>query len=174
MAAKPRPVQPEAEPRPNDLGTPERRQKGDLYAEESDTILHMRSNWRPPLDKYFREGVLDPRSPDNNRRLFRAGCNLRRAWRAAGYTARITIDLTKVPLGGSSRGEMADRVSDARREVVLVLREVGPVLAGVVRHVVCLDGTAGEWAKAYGWHRARDGMVALRLGLDSVARHYRL
>lgn len=162
--------------RQDDEGTFERRAKGDLYTEESDTISHKRSSSRAPLDKYRSEGALGRGDSEMNYRLWKAGHMLRQSFRLSKMGgARVTANL--LAIGGKGNGQQAitDAAADAHHAYQLAMRDVGVVLGPVIVHVVCMEGTAAEWAEQYGWkNRKKDGMAALRLALDALARHYRI
>lgn len=163
--------------RQDDEGTFERQAKGDLYTEESDTIRHKRSRLESPLDRYYRRSELDARSGKANYRLWKAGHTLRIDWRGTKMTRRITSDLLQVGGGGGNREEISDMASDAFGRYKSALAKVGPVLAPVLVHVVCMEGTAQEWGMGQGLRGQRaeiGGVVALRLALDYLAIHYGL
>lgn len=161
--------------RSDDRGTPERNAKGDLYDYATDTTRSRRSGLESALDRYKRRHELDPRNKDGNYRLWHAGHKLRRAFRMSKFSPRVTANLLAAG-GGGDQGEMTDAAADARAEYARAMRNVGPVLAPVLVHVVCLElGTAQEWAAEHAWaKRGEDGLPALRLALDAVARHYQL
>lgn len=158
--------------RQDDEGTPEREAKGDLYTEESDTISHKRSKAEAPLDRYKRRHELDPRAGDANYRLWKGGHELRKLFRMARFSPRVIANL--LAAGGSGAGiqaEIADNAADARHAYQRAMVEMGPVLAPVLVHVVCMEETAQSWAAAHA-PSCKDGLPALRLALERLARHF--
>lgn len=162
--------------RNDDAGTPERNAKGDLVDLVTDTTKGKRSIRAVPLDHYRDSNALDPRDRRNNARLYRSGDRLRREWQTSKLTPRMTSDL--LGAGGNDAavpGAMTDRALDAFTRYARAMRVVGVVLSPVLVHVVCLEGTARQWALGRGVRlpaAQTAGMTALRLALDALARHY--
>ena len=94
------------------------------------------------------------------------------------HRARMSVRFSQVMYDAMATGEPDDehleRVADAKRKIRNIVRYLGP-LGSIVEHVAGNDQPAGSWHGVKDSRRRhQDGMVALRLGLDSLARYYRI
>lgn len=151
-----------------DRGTRERWRHDELTI-EGDSEPHAKA-LQSPLDRYKARRELDSH-PERNQALYEAGDRLRGDFYLAGLAPRVTANLLST---GPGNGDVTDRQIAARRRYRAAACAVDSELWSCLRHVVCLDETAADWALMKGWNRGPDGMVALRLGLSSLARHYGL
>ncbi|HYF40889.1 MAG TPA: DUF6456 domain-containing protein [Ramlibacter sp.] len=157
----------------DDRGPPERWQHMAYVDIKSDKgAATVRRSLDPaPLDHYRRRKLIEPHQ-------WAAGDRLRQTWLLSGIEPRITADLTDMINGQGSRGaiHVVDVKRDAMMRYLVVMRAMG-VLAPVLLHVVCMEGTAGQWAEMKGQrgrYAEQSGMMALRLALDALAEHYGL
>lgn len=163
----------------DDVGPPERFTRDELI----DVDVYERKELRrvkkvitqTPLDRYRAHQELDPGDPRNNERLWVAGNTLRETHFFAGLSQRV-IGRYDEASGRSIDAPSAERREQARRAYQAAIDAIGPELARVVVYVVCEDGSATGWAEQEdsGYYRPRDGMVALRLGLEALARYYKM
>ncbi len=155
-----------------DEGTPERRQHDPVTVEtrldpDSRRVIGARVETQDPLDRYRARGSIDDRQ-------WKAGDRLRAIHAAALFPTIHARDYRD--------NVVFDKVRGARDPVLprqaaldqfrTAVAATGNVLALVVLHVCCHEGSATEWAAGKGWPRPKDGMVALRLGLDTLALHF--
>tara|TARA_R110000824_G_scaffold35610_2_gene111489 strand:- start:247 stop:738 length:492 start_codon:yes stop_codon:yes gene_type:complete len=94
------------------------------------------------------------------------------------HRARMGVRFSQVMYDAIATGEPdaehLDRVGDAKRNIRNIVRYLGP-LGSIVEHVAGNDQPAGSWHGVKDSRRRhQDGMVALRLGLDSLAAYYRM
>lgn len=170
---------PPARKREDRIGpTPERLAKGDVVQGEMPDGSHkiakgehaatVRVMSAAPLDRYRKDGHISESQ-------YRAGARLRRDW-ATGEGSRRLIALYG-ERQSTDTGEMTDTQAERRHDYVIAMQALGPELSPVVVHVVLMEGAASAWAEERGRRgvRAREhGMTCLCLGLDRLARHYRL
>lgn len=151
-----------------DRGTKERGQHDPLMI-EGDSEPHAKA-LQSPLDRYRARRELDGH-PERNQALYEAGDRLRGDFYLAGLAPKVTANLLST---GPGNGDVTDRQIAARQRYKAAACVVDAELWSCLRHVCCLEETAADWANLNGWKRTKDGMVALRLGLGSLARHYGL
>lgn len=163
------PAERRAVPR-SDLGTPELK-RHHLVVIEGSGKPHGRVVDQRPLDRYLARGQLS----ENGRiarALFEAGHRLRTDWAIAGLEPRL---IGHMGPRGHGPGDFTHTQLAARRRKEQALAAVGSAFRGVLVHVVCCDGTAGEWARGQGKRGGNGeawGMAALRLALAELARFY--
>ena len=149
---------------------PEERQQHGIH-EEIETMVAgvtaLRNVTVDPISTYVaRKAITDLQ--------FQAGDTFAGQYRTASLAAvyqSVRMDAT----GGSGMtDEAAERIQQAKEVVRAALMAVGYPLAGIIVHV-CGDGeNAGSWGGVRGSsRRTQDGMVALRLALDGLVKHYR-
>lgn len=120
-----------------------------------------------PLDHYRRRDLITEAQ-------WKAGDRLRAVWRLAGIEPRVTANLLGT---GGGAVDMSDARASNIARYVAAMRAVGIVLSPVIVHVVCLEGTAGEWAELRGRRGTNakvEGLTTLRLALETLALHYGL
>ena len=154
----------------DDRGPPERWQHMAFVDIKSDKgAATVRRSLDPaPLDHYRRRGMIDGRQ-------WVAGDKMRQAWLMAGIEPRVVADLTGVNAGAQPIAMLVDAKRDSMMGYLTAARAVGPEFAHVLLHVVCLEGTASDWAAQKGQrgrYAEQSGMLVLRLALDALARHY--
>lgn len=155
----------------HDGPTAERLAKGDLVAgvhtvAARETVKGCRT--LQPFDTYDRRGLIDPDQ-------YRAGTRLRDDWDAGQFTGRVTARYEEPASPGTSPEDLVTVVDTAQRAYVAAMRAVGPILAPVLVHVVCMGGTARDWAALTGARGKRaetKGMDYLTGALDALAAHY--
>jgi len=171
MARRRRVKRAPAERRPDsDLGTPELK-RHHLVVIEGSGKPHGRVADQRPLDRYLVRGQLSE-NREIARALHEAGDRLRRDWAIAGLEPRLIAHLGP---RGHGPGDFTETQLSARRRKDQALASVGTVSRDVLIHVVCCDGTAGEWARGQGKRGGNGeawGMAALRLALAALARFY--
>jgi hypothetical protein len=152
-----------------DLGTPELRQHGDYVEMMTDRagIMRLHNKTADQLQTYFRRKSIE-------RRHWLAGDLFQGDFARAGMGPNYaTMDLDRVRVDQSSAG--SDTVHIARERIVVALRYVGKPLSDLLVHVCGHGFNAGSWGMIKDAGRPdRDGMVALRLALSSLADHYKL
>jgi hypothetical protein len=157
--------------RPNsDLGTPQLK-RHHLVVIEGSGKPHGRVVDQRPLDRYLVRGQLSENG-QIARALFEAGHRLRTDWTIAGLEPRLIGQLGP---RGHGPNDFTQTQLAARRRKDQALAAVGPAFIPILVHVVCCDGTAGEWARGQGKRGGNGeawGMAALRLALAALARHY--
>ncbi len=162
--AKPKP------PELRDFGTPEIKQRHLVVIEGHKLHPHARVVDQRPLDRYFVRHLLSPKDPDMNRLMYLAGCRLREDWELAGLVQKLTGNLDGVDGG---KREWSETQLDAKARKDRALKEIGLIFTPLIVHVVCTDGSAGEWGQRHCGSR-RKGLPALRIGLWRLVKHYRL
>jgi hypothetical protein len=130
-------------------------------------VTHLRNITIDQLQTYFRRTQLTERQ-------YNAGVAFQDDFTRAGIGPNFsTMDLTGVRVSGSSGNP--DAVHIARQRLYDALDHVGKPLSSLIVHVVGHGGTAGTWGgMATSKRSGKDGMVALRLALSSLADYYRL
>ena len=156
----------------DDGPTPERLAKGDVT--QGDHRIGRRETVRG-----YRAAVADPlllywKRKDISASSFKAGLRLRTDFRLAAIARRVTPRYAE-PISG--RTEIADAQAEARHRYLLAMRDVGPILAPILAHVVCFDPLASDWSRDRGavakGRAGIEGLVTLRLALEALERHYR-
>ena len=152
-----------------DHGSPFIQQHG-VYEEaatDAAGVTFLRNVTADQLQTYHRRDQL-------SRREYQAGLNFQNDFMRAGIGPRYsTMDLMKVRVSGS--GNDHDAIHIARQRLYDALEYVGKPLSGLVVHVCGHGHNAGSWQFVKSSKRAsKDGMVALRLALSSLADYYRL
>ncbi|MDR3475221.1 MAG: DUF6456 domain-containing protein [Devosia sp.] len=105
-----------------------------------------------------------------------AGERLRRLVERAGLRQRVTMayDPTRTASGrGGGGAEMSDMAADARRALATIMESLPAECAGVVLDVCGLEKGLQQIESERGWPR-RSAKLVLRIGLDQLARHFRL
>lgn len=154
------------------LPTAEREAKGDLV--HGDHVIERGEDWKGPravavrpIDRYVRDGHII-------RAQHKAAEKLLADWIAGEGSHRMTALYGE---RADRTGEMSDAQAIRHKSYVEAMQALGPELSPVIVHVVLLEGSATSWAEQRGRRgpRAKEhGMTALCLGLDRLARHYRL
>ena len=152
----------------DDRGPPERWQHSAHLDERSERGAPARRRVLDvaPLDHYRRRQMIDGRQ-------FLAGDRLRQAWSLAGIEQRVTPRYAEP--GDKGVTVLVDLKNDGMMRYLVAMRAVGPQLAHVLLHVVCMERLASEWAQLKGTngrYAEQSGMLALRMGLDALAQHY--
>lgn len=106
-----------------------------------------------------------------------AGERLRLDFTRAGLTPRVTTDWSMSGRTGGGGGQGAEGLTylviGARRRVQAALAALGPELSGTLLDVCCFLKGLEQVEQERGWP-PRTAKVVLGLGLDRLARHYRL
>lgn len=129
-----------------------------------------------PFDVYARKGELGRGDERLNGIRYLAGCRLRDDWAAARVPQRVIANLEP---GRNGRGEEFPdwRIAAIRRRDD-ALRAIGGAARPLLEYVVCEGGSASGWMHDSGYARnpreAAAGLTYLIMGLDTLARHYRL
>jgi len=152
-----------------DHGTAEARGHGD-YVEDQTAVAgatRVRNTTADALMMYWRRHSISDRQ-------YRAGDMFQQDfWRAGIGPRYATMNMDAVRVDKSAGDNEAVHV--ARSRIYAAVQEVGKPLGALLVHVLGHGHTAGSWAGVDGAGRPdRDGMVALRLALESLADYYRM
>jgi len=105
-----------------------------------------------------------------------AGDRLERAFQQAQVAIRSALDLDRVRGAGNDGAmavyETAGNIAGATMEIERAISALGS-LAHVVLYVAVAGLPASQWAEASGYN-GRSGIDMLKLGLSTLANHYRL
>lgn len=146
---------------------------GDVVVIEGTGRPHMRVMTQTHLDRYRARQLLDPQDKLNNDRLWLAGDQLHRDLAASALMADVKSWLSPKVSGGGKSGDGASAAKIAADYRVRGCMEaVGPWLWPLVAHVCGDHGPASDYR-----HRCRTisgAMMGLQIGLESVARYYRI
>jgi hypothetical protein len=152
-----------------DHGSPFIRQHGDYEEVGTDRagVTILRNKTSDQLQTYHRRNQLGDRE-------YAAGLEFQRYFGRARIGPNYsTMDLLAVRVSGG-QGD-GDAVHIARQGLYEALSYVGRPLSSLVVHVVGHGHTAGSWGQVRASKRPdKDGMVALRIALSSLADYYRL
>jgi len=91
-------------------------------------------------------------------------------------TPRVTSNWAEVPTGQSRSGgvdELSAAALAARQRVSRALDNVGPEFSGLLLDVCCFLRGLKDIERERNWP-LRSGKIVLQLGLDRLARHYRI
>lgn len=150
-----------------DIGTQERAQHDEVVIEGTGT-RHARVTTQHVLDRYLRRKEID-----NRQHL--AGLRALTLFQQTGLTPQVTARLDAVPGGAAPWDDrVTERAALARIEWGEVMRALGARLSPVIVHVCCLGEPAGEWARARGYAKPEDGLIVLRIALDTLGDYWRL
>lgn len=116
------------------------------------------------MDRYLNRGEVTQRQYDSSQKFYRA-------FYRAGLEPHVTAIYGEWVRGTAGAGENLDVHSHI--EFQRALRAVGIILSPVLVHVVCIGGSAMDWAVSTMRH-PKSGIEILRLALDSLANHYGL
>ena len=153
----------------HDLGTPELRQHGDFVETPTEVAgaVRARNTTADTLMMYWRRHAISDRQ-------YRAGDMFQQDFWRAGIGPRyatMNLDAVRVDKGAGDN----EAVHIARSRIYAAVQEVGKPLGALLVHVLGHGHTAGSWVGVAGAGRPdRDGMVALRLALESLADYYRM
>jgi hypothetical protein len=167
MAAKRRKRKP---PVHADHGTPELRQHGEFVEDETmvSGFTRLRNVTVDPIATYWRRGQIERRHYDAAERFSDA---FHKANLGADYSMMKWNERINSP--PSTTQNMA--IAAARFSVREALKYVGLPLATIIETVVGYGQNAGSWqGVAQSKRREQEGMTALRLALDGLARYYKM
>tara|TARA_R100000808_G_scaffold5863_3_gene17726 strand:- start:5758 stop:6261 length:504 start_codon:yes stop_codon:yes gene_type:complete len=154
----------------SDHGPVEKLQHGEFIEIETAVagVKAIRNATHDPIAYYQRKGLI-------NQKQFEAAEIFAQDYRKAALVAHYAQTRFNHVGGGGIPVEAMDAIRDAKARVRSALISVGQPLDGIVQ-TVCGDGQpAGSWSKvAHASRPDRDGMVALRLGLDGLVEYYQL
>tara|TARA_R100000664_G_scaffold91_1_gene220 strand:- start:2929 stop:3432 length:504 start_codon:yes stop_codon:yes gene_type:complete len=154
----------------SDYGPVEKLQHGEFVEIETAVagVKAIRNATHDPIAYYFRKSFIDGSQ-------YQAAELFAQDYRKAALVAHYAQSRWNRIGGGDVPVEAAEAIRDAKKRIKSALGFVGKPLSGVIEHV-CGDGnTAGTWKLVAGSSRPdRDGMVALRLGLDGLVQYYRI
>ncbi len=130
-------------------------------------VTHLRNVTADQLQTYHRRKQLTDRE-------YNAGVTFQDDFTRAGIGPKFsTMDLMGVRVSGSSGNP--DAVHIARQRLYDALDHVGKPLSSLIVHVVGHGYNAGSWGfMAHSKRSGKDGLVALRIALSSLADYYRL
>ena len=130
-------------------------------------VTHLRNVTADQLQTYFRRNQITDRE-------YNAGRNFQDDFARAGIGPKFsTMDLLGIRVSGSS-GD-SDAVHIARQRLYVALDYVGRPLSSLIVHVAGHGMSAGSWGfVAHSKRSGKDGLVALRIALSSLADYYRL
>jgi hypothetical protein len=122
----------------------------------------MRADKGTQIDRYHSRGSID--GPQKT-----AAEKLAQLFSSSGLNPKVTANWDSTFSGGAQSPGMGPTA----REYMLAMQAVGIILSSVVVWVVLQDHSAESWAQKTG-KPEKDGIAALRLGLDALAVHFRL
>ena len=111
----------------------------------------------------------NPPRPAISERQRAAGERLYAEWRAAGCEPSVT---GTYEARHDPSHDITERQADMRMRVTAALRQVGSRASEILIHVCLCDLPAGEWPVTRGIRQKSYGMVALKLALNKLERHY--
>lgn len=153
-------------------GPPQERFNQDALVIEGTGVPHYRVTTQTTLDRYKARQELDPTDRKNNDRLWLAGDYLRADLFLSQIAPKVVSQLRPRIISGGGGDDTAVRSEAARHRVKAARDAVGPIMWPVVLHVCGDYGPARDFAK--GLRGVSGAMMALQLGLESVARYYRV
>ena len=110
------------------------------------------------LDYYIRNGII-------TKEQYAVGLRLYTLWRIAGIEKRITMRWDLLPVANNA--DNTDRSALARRDIMLLAKEIGHSMFHVVENVCCYSMMATEWAENVGRSK-RSAIDILRFCLDAL------
>jgi hypothetical protein len=152
-----------------DRGPAERKQHGTYVEVDTTTagVKAIRNITISPIETYRRRKTISMVQ-------YSAADMFAQQYHRAQMGARYSQVMYDAIATGEPDDNYLDRVGDAKRAIRDIVRHLGP-LGSVVEHVVGNDMPAGSWHGIRDSRRRhQDGMVALRLGLDSLVAYYRI
>jgi len=152
-----------------DVGTPERQQHDVLELEETPAagVRRVRVATQSMLDRYrARNQLMD--------RQYAAGEQFAELWHEAGCGQRTVGSYAERTQGHDT--SIHPKMAHASRETkkaLDALDHVGAEFSGIIIHVCGLGHSAGDWAALNNRPRY-EGLVVLRLALNTLAKHFKL
>ena len=155
----------------NDDYGPKERHRHDVVEKEGEAAqAHVRIVTATVLDTMKSRKNLGFDKDEDQQRLWNAGDRLRSDFYLAGMQPRVISTLTPLPGGG--KGEMSNRMVDARNRFNAALNAVGPVLSPILLHVVCHDQPVNSFLKRKGSQSETVASTLFKAALATLTHHY--
>ena len=152
----------------SDHGPDEKRQHGTYIEVETTTagVTALRNVTADPISTYWKRGTITMKQ-------HQAATTFANHFTIAGMTAHYSQSKYGGTVGGQPSDHQLEVQSDTRKKVNAALKYIGSPLSSVITHVAGHGETAGTWQGVTNANRPDiEGMVALRLALDGLVKHY--